>query len=97
MGAWLVGALFIPALALALGCWSGNSKLFEVVYTILWYAGPIEGLAGLDCMGASEGSVSCTCRPAEASFSTNTPLIYLACTVVLLVLAFAGRKRQLSG
>ena len=53
MSAWLVGALFIPALALTLGCWSGSSKLFEVVYTMLWYCGPVEGLAVLDFMGAS--------------------------------------------
>ena len=29
--AWLTGALFIPTLALALGVWSGSSKLFEIV------------------------------------------------------------------
>ena len=33
--AWGTGALFIPTLALALGVWSGSSKLFEVVY-MLW-------------------------------------------------------------
>ncbi len=31
--AWLIGALFIPTLALTLGVWSGSSKLFEIVYT----------------------------------------------------------------
>jgi hypothetical protein len=95
MSAWLTGALFIPALALAMGCWSRNSKLFEAVYTILWYAGPVEGISALDFMGASGGSVSCTCRPAEAASSPNTPLIYLVCTIVLLALAIVGRKRQL--
>jgi hypothetical protein len=97
VGAWLVGALFIPALALALGCWSRNSKLFEVVYTILWHAGPVEGIAVLDFMGASGSSVSCTCRPVGATFSVNVPLIYLACTMVLLALALVGRKRQITG
>ena len=95
--AWLVGALFIPALALALGCWSGNSKLFEVVYTILWYVGPVEGIAVLDFMGASGSSVSCTCGPVRATFSADLPLIYLASTMVLLALALVGRKRQLTG
>jgi hypothetical protein len=95
MRAWLVGALFIPALALALGCWSRNSKLFEVVYTILWYAGPVEGIAPLDFMGASQGSVSGTAEPAGATCSPSTPLIYLACTTVLLALAFVGRKQQM--
>jgi ABC-type transport system involved in multi-copper enzyme maturation permease subunit len=54
--AWTVGALFIPALALALGTWSGSSKLFEVGYTILWYIGPVEGIKALDFMGASVDS-----------------------------------------
>jgi hypothetical protein len=97
MGAWLVGALFIPALALALGCWSGNSKLSEVLYTILWYAGPVEGMAVLDFMGASGGSIPYTFRPFGATFSVDMPLIYLACTMALLALAFVGRKRQLTG
>jgi hypothetical protein len=97
IGAWLVGALFIPALALALGCWSRNSKLFEVVYTILWYAGPVEGAAVLDFMGASGSSVSCTCRSVGATLSVNVPLIYLASTIVLLALALVGRKRQITG
>jgi ABC-type transport system involved in multi-copper enzyme maturation permease subunit len=97
MSALLVGAPFIPALALALGCWSGNSKLFEVVYTILWYAGPVEGIAVLDFMGASGSSVSCTCRPVGATLSVNVPLIYLASTMVLLALALVGRKRQITG
>jgi hypothetical protein len=97
VGAWLVGALFIPALALAMGCWSRNSKLFEVVYTILWYAGPVEGIAVLDFMGASGSSVSCTCRPVGTALSVNVPLIYLASTMVMLALAFVGRRRQLAG
>ena len=97
IGAWLAGALFIPALALALGCWSRNSKLFEVVYAILWYVGPLEGIAVLDFMGASGGSVSRTCRPVGATSSVNMALICLACTVVMLALAFVGRRRQLRG
>jgi hypothetical protein len=97
IGAWLAGGLFIPTLALALGCWSGNSKLFEVVYTILWYAGPVEGIAVLDFMGASGGSVSCTCSPVGATFPVNMPLITLAWTVVLLALAFVGRRRHITG
>jgi hypothetical protein len=31
MLAWTAGVFFIPSLALALGVWSGSSKLFEVV------------------------------------------------------------------
>ena len=38
--AWLACTLFIPSLALALGIWSGTSKVFEAVYTVWWYVGP---------------------------------------------------------
>jgi hypothetical protein len=82
--AWTVGALFIPTLALTLGCWSGSSKLFEVVYTTLWYAGPVNQIAALDFMGVTGESVA-----------TGTPLVVLTCTVVLLGLAVLGRRRQL--
>jgi hypothetical protein len=77
---WAVGALFIPALALALGVWSGGSKLFEVIFMMWWYMGPLNGLAGMDFMGARTGGL----WPA-----------YLALSVALLVTAFAGRWRQM--
>jgi hypothetical protein len=35
--ALLSGALFIPSLALASGVWSGASKLFEILYMVIWY------------------------------------------------------------
>jgi putative Mn2+ efflux pump MntP len=81
---WTVGALFIPTLALALGCWSGNSKLFEVIYLVLWYLGPIEGMSAMDFMGIS-----------SESLTAGVPLCYLGLTVALLGLAAVGRWRQL--
>lgn len=81
---WTIGALFIPTLALALGCWSGSSKLFEIVYVLLWYMGPIQGLPVLDFMGASGVSVA-----------TGVPLYYLGLTIILLGLAIISRRRQL--
>jgi hypothetical protein len=39
-------ALLIPALALALGSWSGSPRLFELIYLILWY-GALNGLPAL--------------------------------------------------
>lgn len=39
----VVGAFFIAALALACGALSGTPRLFEVVYLILWYVGPMNG------------------------------------------------------
>jgi hypothetical protein len=79
-----VGAIFIPTLALAFGVWSGTSKLFEVVYTIWWYAGPLNHVPGLDFMFTS-----------PKSFSDHTLWSYLAATVVLFGCALLGRKRQI--
>lgn len=83
-GAWLVGALFIPTLALASGVWSGSSKFFEALYTALWYVGPLQHTPGLDFMGTT-----------RAALDAGTPLVFLFSTGVLAALAFAGRQRQL--
>ncbi len=85
--AWAVAALFIPALAVALAVWSGSGKLFEVVYMLLWWFGPLNQIVPqLDFMGVSE-----TARAA------GMPLIYLVITVAVLGGALVGRRRQLQG
>ena len=82
--AWAVGALFIPSLALCLGVWTGSSKSFELIYTMLWYIGPLNRVELLDFMGALPGSV-------EAGIWK----FYLAITIILFGLAFIGRKWQI--
>jgi hypothetical protein len=81
--AWGTGALFIPTLALALGVWSGSNKLFEVLYMLWWYAGPINRVESLDFMGAGS-------QP-----QLSTILAYGLVTILLLALAVLGRKRQI--
>jgi hypothetical protein len=83
-GAWAVGALFIPTLALALGVWSGSGKLFEIVFLIFWYLGPMQRVAPLDYLGAVPQAVE-----------AGMPLVYLIATALLGLAAVAGRKRQL--
>jgi hypothetical protein len=93
----VVAAAFIPAAALALGTWSGGSKLFEVVYLLLWTLGPMnqmvaalgfplvaEQFSALDYVGSS-----------DAAISEGMPLYYAVLTILLLILALIGRKRQL--
>lgn len=82
--AWLVGAAFIPTLALALGVWSGTSKPFEIVYTLLWYVGPLHATVPLDFMASAPGTAF-----------TRVPFFYLVFAAVLALSALAGRKRQL--
>lgn len=83
-GATLVGALFIPSLALAMGCWSSTSKLFQAVYLFAWYLATVQGVTFLDFMGHLPGLDA-----------TPLPLIYLALTIALLIAAALGRQRQL--
>ena len=84
---WTLSVVFIPTLALALGIWSRSSKLFEVVYPILWYLGPFNrenGLAVLDYLGIHAGA------PVNIS-----PLWFIGLLIVLLLFAFIGRRRQI--
>jgi hypothetical protein len=82
--AWLVGALFIPTFALALGVWSGTGKPFEILYILLWYVGPMHAIPQLDFMGS-----------APSTATTHYPFVYLALTAVLALTGLAGRHRQL--
>jgi hypothetical protein len=84
VGGWAVGTLFIPTLALALGVWSGTGKVFEAVYLLLWYIGPLNRTAALDFMGSAPQTVA-----------SGMPLVFLAITAALGTAAVLGRKRQL--
>jgi hypothetical protein len=85
LSAWMVATIFIPSLALALAVWSGSSKLFEVVYLALWYAGPMnQFLPQLDFLGASDRAIS-----------SGTPLIFLIVTLALMGAALIGRQRKI--
>lgn len=86
LGAWAVAVLFIPTLALALGIWSGSGKLFEVIYLVLWYIGPMNRVPAMDYAGAT-----------PAGLASGMPLVFLGMTALLMVAAVAGRRRQLAG
>jgi hypothetical protein len=82
--AWIVGALFVPALALALGVWVGNSRAFETIYPLLWYIGVINQLPTFDYTGAT-----------AEGLKMGMPVVYLGITAGLVVLAVFGRWRQI--
>jgi hypothetical protein len=84
LAAWAIGAMFIPTFALTLGVWSGSSKPFEIIYTLLWYVGPMHATVPLDFMGSVQ----------QTAF-TRVPLFYLALAAAMAFLALAGRKQQL--
>jgi hypothetical protein len=82
--AWLVGALFTPALALALGVWAGNGRAFEIIYLLLWYLGVMNQVPAFDYAGVT-----------LAGLARGMPLVYMGIAAGLVVLALIGRRRQL--
>jgi len=76
----LIGAVFIPSLALACGVWSNGSKLFEILYTLFWYLGPINQLPQLDYIGVT---------------GESQPVYFMLAALVLVAFAVLGRVRQL--
>lgn len=84
VGAQLAGALFVPAFALACGAWSGGARLFEVLYAILWYGGPLNRAAPLDYLGIHAASAAATGAWGGSA-------------LVLMALAVAARRVRTSG
>ena len=81
---WTVGALFIPTAALAMGVWTRSSKLFEALFILCWYIGPIQKISQFNFMTTSPAAVA-----------AGLPKIYLGATLVLLIAALIGRRRQM--
>jgi hypothetical protein len=77
--ALLSGAIFIPSLALACGVWSGGSKLFEILYILIWYLGPLNRVPILDYIGVT---------------SDSNPVTFLIVSIFLAAFAIVGRTRQ---
>jgi hypothetical protein len=48
LAGWMGAVIFVPTLALALGVFSSGSRVFEIVYLIWWYIGPLQKSAGMD-------------------------------------------------
>jgi hypothetical protein len=79
----LIGALFVPSFAVALGCWSGTSKLFQAIYLFVWYLASVQGVFYVDFMGHFPPAVA-----------LGIPWIVAIVTVGLLIAAAYGRQRQ---
>ncbi len=48
LAGWAGAVIFVPTLALALGVFSSGSRVFEVVYLLWWFIGPLQKTAGMD-------------------------------------------------
>jgi hypothetical protein len=85
MFAVAAAALFIPSWALASGVWSGGGKMFEAVYIMAWYLGPINHQPSLDFMATTDTAIA-------AKF----PVALLLIAGSLFCGALLGRRRQLA-
>jgi hypothetical protein len=81
----LVGVAFVPALALACGVLTGNSRLFEALYLFLWYAAALNHVPDLDFTGAM-----------AARTGLGVAGGYALATAALLAVAWTARRRQLT-
>jgi ABC-type transport system involved in multi-copper enzyme maturation permease subunit len=80
----IIGALFAPSLAFALGCWSGSSKLFQAIYLFVWYLAAVQGVIYIDFMGHFPQTVA-----------LGIPWLVALATIGLLAAAAFGRQRQM--
>lgn len=80
----LSGALFIPSLALACGALTRTSRTFEIVFTALWYMGPLQR-SPVDFVGVDP----------VASQAWGAPMGFFIASVILLVAALQGRRWQI--
>jgi hypothetical protein len=84
LAALMIGAVFVPTLALAMGCWSGTNRLFEAVYLFFWYLVAIQDVPYLDFMGRIPEMIG-----------MGIPWIYAGVVIVLFGMALLGRRRQM--
>jgi hypothetical protein len=81
LGSVIVGALFVPSLALALGTWTASSKAFEVIYTVIWYIGVANHARVLDFTLSTD--------------ERGLTLRWLVSSAALLAASWIGRWRSL--
>ena len=81
--AWGVGVSFVSTLAMAFGLWSKTSRLFETIYSLIWYFGMIDRVPAFDFVGAT-----------TEGLAKGMPVVYLEITAGLVLLAVFLRWRQ---
>lgn len=82
VAAWAAAAIFIPALALALGVITESRKFFEALYAAWWYVGPLHHLRNLDFMGTTAAS--------------STSGAFAAAAASLVLAAYGWRRTKLA-
>lgn len=81
--ALIIGAVFVPTLAMTLGLLSQTSRLFEAVYATIWYIGALNHMPQLDFAGA-----------VPAGYELGIPFWFLGISLCLMALMFFVRQYQ---
>jgi hypothetical protein len=81
----LSGAVFLVLLALTCGVLTNTSRTFEILFTMLWYIGPLNQLTYIDFIGVD----------VVKSQQINAPLVFVAVSGLLLVVAYLFRRKQI--
>ncbi|WP_139068484.1 hypothetical protein [Clostridium beijerinckii] len=81
----LMGIVFVNALGMFIGNISKNSTAFEIIYTILWYVGMLNGLTSLDFLGLTSTAVS-----------EQIPIVFFGVGIILLISSIMIKKNRIS-
>ena len=86
IGSLFVGIFFTVALAICCAALTRTNRTFEIVYTFVWYVGPMQQQSYLNFIGT------------DPSFSQShqLPVIFLLSSFLLMALAAIGRKAQMT-
>lgn len=81
----LMGIVFVNTLGMFIGNISKNFTAFEIIYTILWYVGMLNGFTSLDFIGIT--------KTAE---NEHIPIMFFTVGIVLLIASIIIKKNRIS-
>jgi len=84
LSAWLIAVLIVPSFALMFSTWTGSSKIFEVFYLVVWYAGIANRLPAMDYIGLTPQAVI-----------YQQPTLILFILTVCILFGVLGRRHKL--
>lgn len=79
----IIGIVFITSLSVFLGVVSCSSTLFEVIYILLWYIGPLNKMPYFDFLGISQGAIE-----------SRMYIVYGMLSVVMIIITIITRLNR---
>lgn len=80
-----MGILFVNSLGMLMGNVFKNSTAFEIIYTILWYVGILNGLYSLDFLGLTQTAVN-----------ANIPSIFFLVGISFIIISVMFKKCRIN-